>query len=117
MICRECRGRTCLACDMEWHPEVTCADNIARRAQEKTEEEAAAGAYIDANAKLCPNCQVRGEKISGCDHMTCKLPSLQGNYQQLIRSSIRSTVPPSVLLGMLGGLQRGSTSWQYRSWG
>lgn len=71
MICVECRGRTCITCDIIWHPSETCANVAARRAEAQAAEEAAATQYLTTNVKLCPRCNVRGEKVSGCDHMTC----------------------------------------------
>ena len=72
MICVVCRGRTCITCDIIWHPSETCADIAARRAEAQGVEEAATTQYLTTNVKLCPQCNVRGEKISGCDHITCK---------------------------------------------
>ena len=74
MICQDCQGRTCIACDIEWHPEVSCADIVARRAEEKGAEEVAAAKYLSAKSKLCPKCKVPGEKVGGCDHMRCEFP-------------------------------------------
>lgn len=71
IICVECRGRTCITCDIVWHPSETCADIAARRAEAQAAEEVAATRYLTTNVKLCPRCNVRGEKVSGCDHMTC----------------------------------------------
>ena len=72
MVCSECNGRTCITCDTIWHHSETCADIAARRAEAQRTEEAAATQYLTTNVKLCPRCNVRGEKVSGCDHMTCK---------------------------------------------
>lgn len=72
MICRECHGRTCFTCDIEWHPDISCADIAARRAEAKGVEEAAAEIYLASKSKLCPKCKVRGAKVAGCDHMTCE---------------------------------------------
>ncbi len=72
MICQECHGRTCITCDTIWHPDVSCADVAARHAEAQRVEEAAATEYLTTNVKLCPRCNVRGEKVSGCDHMTCR---------------------------------------------
>lgn len=81
MICRECGGRTCIACDTEWHPNVSCTDMAARRAEERNGEETAAQQYLSANSKMCPHCHIRGQKVRGCDHMSCK-ESLTSFYSQ-----------------------------------
>lgn len=72
MICAECKRSTCITCDTIWHPSETCTGVAARRAEAQRLEEAAASQYLEAKIKLCPRCNVRGEKVSGCDHMTCK---------------------------------------------
>lgn len=72
MICVACRGRTCITCDIIWHPSETCANVAARRAEARGAEEAAAMEYLTTRVKLCPRCNVRGEKVDGCDHMECK---------------------------------------------
>lgn len=72
MICVACRGRTCINCDIIWHPSETCASVAARRAEAQGAEEVAAMQYLTTKVKLCPRCNVRGEKVDGCDHMECK---------------------------------------------
>ena len=81
MICRDCGGRTCITCDIQWHPEISCAEITARRAEQRHSEETAAEEYLTTNSKLCPKCHVRGQKVDGCDHLTCKIfpPSVTTN--------------------------------------
>lgn len=85
MICMECKGRTCIRCDIIWHPAESCADIAARRREAQGVEEAAATEYLATNVKLCPRCNVRGEKVSGCDHMTCKSYSCDCNLCLCLR--------------------------------
>lgn len=73
MVCRECGGRTCITCDVQWHPDISCTNVATKRAEERNGEEAAAGEYLTNNSKLCPQCHIRGEKVNGCDHMSCKI--------------------------------------------
>ena len=73
MICVECKGRTCITCDTIWHPSETCQEIAARRAEAREAEAAATTKYLTENVKVCPRCNVPGEKVSGCDHMTCKI--------------------------------------------
>lgn len=82
MICQECGGHTCINCDTIWHPEATCESMAKCREEEakvieaaRAAEESAATQYLEGNSKLCPRCQVRGTKISGCDHIRCQTPS------------------------------------------
>lgn len=78
MICGECGGKTCLTCDTIWHPDLTCAEAVAKT---KTDGEArlaaekASANYLAGRSKLCPKCQIGGDKVEGCDHMTCKSPT------------------------------------------
>lgn len=71
MICVACKGRTCITCDTIWHPSETCQEIAAIRAKARDAEAAATTKYLTKNVKECPRCNVRGEKASGCDHMTC----------------------------------------------
>lgn len=76
MVCRDCGGRTCITCDIQWHPGESCAEIAAKRTVEKSSEEAAAQVYLSVNSKLCPNCHIRGQKVKGCDHIKCKILQL-----------------------------------------
>lgn len=75
MICHECRGRTCIRCDVVWHPEVSCQDIQERRVEARAADEQASIKYLQANSKRCPNCKSATEKNRGCDHMTCEISS------------------------------------------
>lgn len=111
MICQECQGRTCIACDIVWHPEVSCADIAARRAEAMGVEEAATSRYLSANSKMCPNCKVPGVKVQGCDHMTCVLP-ISTPYSIIADTFNRPPLLLPVLLDVSCRLQRGSAPWQ-----
>ena len=90
MICVECKGRTCIRCDIIWHPSETCEEVAARRAEARDEKETAATTkYLTKNVKVCPRCNVRGEKVSGCDHMICKIQYCYCN----LCSSLYVTLP------------------------
>ena len=86
MICVECKGRTCITCDTIWHPSETCAEIAARRAEARDAKEGAATTkYLTKNVKICPQCNVRGEKDSGCNHMTCKIQYYHCSLCQSLR--------------------------------
>ena len=105
MICVACGGRTCVTCDIIWHSSETCADVAARRAKGRGAEEAAAAEYLTTNVKLCPRCDIRGEKVSGCDHITCKSYSCDSHQFVLTYAvAIRSPMSLPVLLGLPCGL-------------
>ena len=82
--CSLCGTQTCVTCKTQYHPGLTHAENLAvlreaedassRRAQERQEEEAASETFVAKRTKTCPNlvCGFRIQKISGCNHMTCK---------------------------------------------
>lgn len=78
MICPECNGRTCTACDVVWHAGVSCADNATRRVEAQAAAETASAHHLSVNSKLCPQCGIRCEKVGGCDHITCKWQIIMG---------------------------------------
>ena len=74
---------------------------MAKRAKARGAEEEAATQYLTTKVKLCPQCNVRGEKVLGCDHMTCKNYSCDLLLSILISAIVtRSQMPLRVLLGL-----------------
>ncbi|KAF6233372.1 hypothetical protein HO173_008304 [Letharia columbiana] len=73
MNCQECHRKTCITCDTEMHPGISCGNKEKeRQAAQQTHEEATTG-YLKTQAKMCPGCQAPSQKTGGCDHMTCKI--------------------------------------------
>ena len=60
------------------HEDESCTDhkNGSKRNKEKLEEEKLSTAKVKKISKPCPGCKRNLSKISGCDHMTCKLYSI-----------------------------------------
>ena len=79
--CAECKAKICTFHDRAWHKGETCEQFDRRVAAEKQRvEEAASIAIIEKITKKCPGkpgqrCGWNIEKVAGCDHMTCMLPS------------------------------------------
>ena len=81
--CSSCGIQTCVACRTRYHPGMTHAEHLAalkdveldgERARERLEEERASEIFVEKKTKTCPNqdCGFRIQKISGCNHITCK---------------------------------------------
>jgi hypothetical protein len=97
MICNACGGSTCISCDVIWHPGVSCAEDKEKRAATmaaRNLEEVAATKYLGKHSKLCPNCQVRGAKVTGCNHMTCNIFRIAGSAL-LITAKFDASVTPN----------------------
>ncbi|KIV92863.1 hypothetical protein PV10_04127 [Exophiala mesophila] len=68
-VCEDCDFAFCCVCRKGWHGEL--ARCSPRRQKEITEEEAASLAYLNKYSTPCPTCNVRAQKILGCNHMKC----------------------------------------------
>jgi DNA-directed RNA polymerase subunit RPC12/RpoP len=66
IACPYCEYELCVDCNRPWHAGTKCDKN--KIAENKKSE----AAIKTLGAKPCPKCGVKIEKISGCDHMTCK---------------------------------------------
>ena len=71
--CISCGFKACTAHERAWHEGETCEEYDYRINPKKKAEEEASAKLVEKIAKNCPGCEWRIEKISGCDHMTCKL--------------------------------------------
>lgn len=101
--CNDCGTRACASCDAPWHAGETCAAAQDRiRAGESAAQNEESEKLIAASAKICPGpgCGRKCVKISGCDHMTCKLTASETEWQTL--TSTRHHVWARVLLAMSG---------------
>ena len=72
--CISCGFKACTVHERAWHEGETCEEYDYRiNPKRKKAEEEASTKLVKKIAKNCPGCEWRIEKISGCDHMTCKL--------------------------------------------
>lgn len=78
MICESCSFKTCAVHKLPWHEGQTCEEFDMDDSQIERLEEAEATAKLLAkeHAQVCPNCQNGVSRSEGCDHMTCKFPSI-----------------------------------------
>ena len=61
-----------------WHEEETCEEyetriqELKRKREVEERNEEASRKKVKSIARECPGCGAMIQKISGCDHMTCK---------------------------------------------
>ena len=70
-VCNTCQEKTCAACSNKFHPSKTCAEADTDGIMQLKERE---------EWKSCPTCKCIVEKMSGCDHVTCKMCDQQFCY-------------------------------------
>jgi hypothetical protein len=68
VICFKCKQRTCAYHRTVWHIGMTCEEYDQSRISNDDNTQL----WLKKHSKKCPKCQSYIEKISGCDHMTCK---------------------------------------------
>ena len=69
VICIKCRQRTCAIHRIKWHLGMTCEEYDQSKIlsiDAQTEK------WLNKYSKKCPKCKCSIQKISGCDHMTCR---------------------------------------------
>ena len=72
--CPLCKKSYCLKCKVEWHKGMTCEEN--RKARTYDENDQKFDDYVKGNNfKQCPRCKRWVEKISGCNHISCRCGS------------------------------------------
>ena len=69
VTCIKCKKRTCAFHRIKWHVGLTCEeyDQMKRLSIDDNTQ-----IWLRKHSKNCPQCHSYIQKISGCDHMTCK---------------------------------------------
>ncbi|KAF2772796.1 hypothetical protein EJ03DRAFT_170598 [Teratosphaeria nubilosa] len=72
--CVQCGLKSCSDCAVLFHEDESC-DEYQARVNVRPQQELDSAKTLKEIAKICPgpNCGRKLEKISGCDHMTCRL--------------------------------------------
>jgi len=69
-VCTDCSFPFCLVCKKTWHGEFGWCS--VRHQGELSREERASEEYLKKHSTPCPTCNVRSQKIMGCNHMQCR---------------------------------------------
>jgi len=67
--CGECGYDFCKLCNEEWH--INSCEQYQQWKIDNNQVDEEFMKWSKENAKNCPNCKVRIQKMSGCNHMTC----------------------------------------------
>jgi hypothetical protein len=67
--CIKCKKQTCAYHRIKWHVGMTCQqyDQTKRLSTDQNTQ-----IWLKKHSKKCPQCHSFIQKVSGCDHMTCK---------------------------------------------
>ncbi len=78
VTCIKCKKKTCAFHRRIWHIGMTCQeyDQSKRLSVDQNTQ-----IWLEKYSKKCPQCQSYIQKISGCDHMTCKRCKYQFCWQ------------------------------------
>eukprot|EP01022_Parablepharisma_sp_SALTPOND_P008312 TRINITY_DN135621_c1_g1_i1.p1 TRINITY_DN135621_c1_g1~~TRINITY_DN135621_c1_g1_i1.p1 ORF type:complete len:511 (-),score=-9.24 TRINITY_DN135621_c1_g1_i1:1115-2647(-) len=77
--CYKCGYERCIVCSTPPHPDITCSQNMARRAaDDKIEQQ-----MIKNGQKFCPSCNGVVAKREGCNCIYCALPKCQPKRNKL----------------------------------
>ena len=68
--CPSCFSSICSACDEEAHEGITCQER--RDQKNPSVQDRLFNEWADEHGKRCPECKSVIEKISGCNHITCR---------------------------------------------
>ncbi|KAL6705638.1 hypothetical protein ACN47E_006585 [Coniothyrium glycines] len=73
VTCTECSHRSCAQCNVQWHPDQTCAEYAARSIDKTLSHPELETLKLmqTKDGRRCPNCALVIEKDGGCDSMLC----------------------------------------------
>ncbi|UJR24752.1 hypothetical protein I4U23_006126 [Adineta vaga] len=82
MNCIKCKRQTCVYHRTRWHVGMTCKEYD--QIKNTTIDDNNTQIWLRKHSKICPKCHSYIEKVSGCDHMTCKRCGHQFCWQCLV---------------------------------
>lgn len=76
------RYEYCIACEVDWHEDQTCAQYQEWRAANAQGDAAYRQLLAQDQARTCPRCRNAAVKISGCDSVVCHKCRHSFSYSQ-----------------------------------